>query len=116
MCTFFNIVYLPAIPLTLENGWYSGFFDAKGVIGVDWFRGGFTFKFSDKHLKNVKFFNVFGGDIIFLKTNYGGFMWKITDNFDIIFKYFSQYPLKSSKHTSYLFLLYKFKRNKLIKN
>jgi ubiquinol-cytochrome c reductase cytochrome b subunit len=32
ICEKLNIPYIPAIPLTLDNSWFSGFFDTDGTI------------------------------------------------------------------------------------
>ena len=100
VCMFLKIAFIPAIELTKENAWFSGFFDADGcVTGVMRKRTGnfeMSIRVSNKFAANLNMFEIFGGKVW---TDRTCFEWKIANRLEIegMLKYFARYPSRSHK-------------------
>lgn len=95
-----NIIYPKAI--TIENGWFSGFFDADGTITYSMKNSypQLTISVTNKLLVDViNFKETFGGNIYFDKGQNGYYKWSIQSRTDIDFfkAYLLKYPLFSNK-------------------
>ena len=112
-----NIVYPSSI--TIENGWFSGFFDADGTITYS-IKDGYpqlTISVTNKLLIDViSFKNIFGGNVYFDKGQNGYYKWSIQARTDIDFfkAYLLKYPSYSNKKQR-LFLTDKYYELKAIK-
>ena len=101
VCTVLNINYIPALPLTLTNAWYSGFFDADGTITAKFHTPSptITISVSNKHRIDVEPFLLFNGHIYYSKGLYGHYVWQISSQSDILnmLDYFKIHPSRSHK-------------------
>lgn len=95
-----NIIYPETI--TINNGWFSGFFDADGTITYN-IKNNYpqlTISVTNKLLVDVILFkNIFGGNVYFDKGQNGYYKWSIQSRTDIeTFKgYLLKYPALSNK-------------------
>jgi LAGLIDADG endonuclease len=110
VCTILDIPYLDPIPITSDNAWYAGFFDADGTITAkfDDVSPSITISVSNKLAVDLEHFKIFNGNVYYDKSHYGHYFWIISAKDDIlnICDYFKKHPSHS----------YKFKRLALIKN
>jgi ubiquinol-cytochrome c reductase cytochrome b subunit len=99
ICEVLDIQYIPAIPLTRESAWFTGFFDADGSIVA-----GLTKKYPYISIKatnmtsiDLEPFLIFGGSIN--KSGANCWDWIITHptNIRYMVYYFSKYPSLSHK-------------------
>ena len=101
VCTVLNINYIPAVPLTLTNAWYSGFFDTDGTITAKFNIPSptITISVSNKHRIDVEPFLLFNGNIFYSKGLYGHYVWQISSKSDILnmLDYFKMHPSRSHK-------------------
>lgn len=101
ICEALNITYIPPIPLTLNNAWFSGFFDSNGTIiaKFDVPSPTITIEVSNKHKIDVEPFLIFNGNIKYNKSGYGHYTWSISSQVNIInmLEYFRKNPLRSHK-------------------
>lgn len=105
-----NIIYPSAI--TINNGWFSGFFDADGTITYS-IKNDYpqlTISVTNKLLVDIiRYKNVFGGKVYFDKGQNGYYKWSIQSKTDIDFfkTYLLKYPPLSNKKQR-LFLIDKY--------
>jgi ubiquinol-cytochrome c reductase cytochrome b subunit len=112
VCLVLNISLIYPEPITKNDGWFTGFFDADGTITYS-FKNGYpklTISVSNKlkeNIQNFKFF--FGGNIYFDKAGYGSFKWAIQSKTDIevFLNYLKLVPSRSHKRQR-LFLVKNF--------
>ena len=101
ICDKLNIPYIPAIPLTLDNSWFSGFFDTDGTIRAKFDTPSPTIiiAVANKHKIDVEPFLKFNGNITYSKSGYGHYMWSISSQSDInnMLQYFKVNPSRSHK-------------------
>ena len=99
-------------PITMDNGWFSGFFDADGTITYS-IKNSYpqlTISVTNKLREDVtKFKDIFGGNIYFDKSQNGYYKWSLQARNDINFykDYLLKYPLYSNKKQR-LFLITNF--------
>ncbi len=115
VCSLLNVIIkypYDQVPITKNNGWFSGFFDAVGAINYtikDQYPQ-LTISVTNHLLVDVlDFRNIFNGDIRFDIGRNGYYRWSIQVKDDIyLFKaYLSKYPCKSNKKQR-LFLIDKY--------
>lgn len=101
LCEFYNIPLIQPNPLTLNNGWFSGFFDSKATVEL--FKDSKTsmsleIKHANKYLLNP-LIELYGGEITIFKQE---FIWTADKTSDInqLLEYFRLCPSRSSKHVS----------------
>ena len=105
-----NIVY--PYNITLDNAWFSGFFDADGTITYS-IKNSYpqmTISVTNKLLVDVTpFKDVFGGNIYYDRDKNGYYKWSIQSRKEIesFQSYISKYPSHSNKNKR-LFLIKKF--------
>jgi hypothetical protein len=101
ICDKLNIPYISPIPLTIDNAWYSGFFDSDGTIRAKFDSPSPTviIAVANKHKVDVEPFLVFNGNISYSKSGYGHYMWSISSQSDInnMLQYFKVNPSRSHK-------------------
>lgn len=111
VCSILNITYMKPIPLTINNAWYSGFFDSDGTITAkfDNVSPTITISIANKEKIDVLPFLKFNGNVYYSKSGYGHYIWSISSRSDInnILDYFKKYPSRSHKMAR-LNLIHKF--------
>ena len=102
ICLLLNIPILYPENITLDNGWFSGFFDADGTITYS-IKNGYpqlTISVTNKLLIDIiDFKNIFQGSTYYDKGKNGYYKWSIQSKTDINFfkAYISKYPSRSHK-------------------
>jgi hypothetical protein len=99
-------IYLPNEEIKLidfknSGGWLSGFFEGDGYVNLNSLTYQITLSISQKQiniLENIQ--QIYGGNIYFDKS-WNGYKWEISNKSELIniFKYFSLFPLRSSKNS-----------------
>lgn len=101
VCKLLNIPFIDPFPLTLQNAWYSGFFDSDGCIYAKFNTSSPTIiiSISNKSKVDVEPFLIFNGNVYYDKSGYGHYIWSISSSSDIlnILSYFKVYPSRSHK-------------------
>jgi ubiquinol-cytochrome c reductase cytochrome b subunit len=101
VCSVLNIPYIPPVPLTINNAWYSGFFDADGTITAKFesLSPTITIAVSNKLVSDVEVFLTFGGSVFYSKSGYGHYVWSISGESAInnMLEYFKLNPSRSHK-------------------
>ena len=109
ICNILNITYIPALPLTKANAWFSGFFDAKGRIIAKFDSSSPTIiiSVSNKFRVDLEPFILFNGNIFYSKSISGHYLWTISKKSDILnmLTYFKTYPLRSHKLAKLLLII-----------
>ncbi len=112
VCLSLNIDIIYPSTITINNGWFAGFFDAAGTI-IYYMENNYpqlTISVTNKLLVDViEYKNVFGGNVYFDKGQNGYYKWSIQSITDIdSFKaYLLKYPSLSNKKQR-LFLIDKY--------
>ena len=112
ICSKLGIDIIYPSNLTVNNGWFSGFFDADGTITYS-LKNNYpqmTISVTNKLLVDIiTFKDVFGGNIYYDKGHNGYYKWSIQSKTDIenFLSYLSKYPSYSNKKKR-LFLVNKF--------
>jgi intein/homing endonuclease len=88
--------------ITIENGWFSGFFDADGTITYSMKNSypQLTISVTNKlQVDVISFKHIFGGNVYFDKSQNGYYKWSIQARTDIYFfkAYLLKYPSFSNK-------------------
>jgi len=88
--------------ITIENGWFSGFFDADGTITYSMKNSypQLTISVTNKlQVDVINFKHIFGGNVFFDKSQNGYYKWSIQARTDIDFfkAYLLKYPSLSNK-------------------
>ena len=101
ICSLLDIPYIPAIPLTIDNAWFSGFFDSDGTITAkfDCSSPSITISVSNKLKIDVEPFLIFNGSTYYSKSGHGHYVWSIQSQSDItnMLEYFKLNPSRSHK-------------------
>jgi len=86
VASLLNILVKDPIGLTLNNGWFIGFFDAEGSICYSYDNNipQLTVAVSNKYSHDIEYFKLLGGDIYFSKSGHGHFLWSTQSKQDII--------------------------------
>lgn len=97
VCLRYNISMIYPCKLKFNDGWLSGFFDAKGSIFM--YSYGISITFTDKTRELLQPLTELYGGYICLNKDKNSFIWYITNKEDIlkIGEYFKNYPSTSSK-------------------
>lgn len=116
LCNLYNIKFIYPKPLTIDNNWLSGFFDADGTITINKNNLQLSISISQKTTEILEpLINLFNG-YIYIDNSSNTFKWYLTKKEDIlnILEYFKVYPCYSEKKNR-LFLIYKFYELKNLK-
>nr|YP_009444500.1 hypothetical protein [Kazachstania unispora]APD15123.1 hypothetical protein [Kazachstania unispora] len=102
VCNLLNIKPVQPMSLTIDNGWFMGFFDADGTMNYYYqnMRPQLTISVTNKYLHDVQYFStIFGGNIYYDKSQNGYFKWSINkeDLHMKFYKYHLNNPSKSNK-------------------
>ena len=102
VCLFLDILILYPKTITVDNGWFAGFFDADGTItySIKNDNPQLTISVTNKlYIDVIRFKNAFKGNVYFDKGQNGYYKWSIQAKTDIdYFKaYFLRYPCRSNK-------------------
>lgn len=101
LCVKYGIELKEALPLTYNNGWFSGLLDSDGSIYFNENSGQIFIAISQKNKFLLEpLINIYGGKIYILSPKIEAFKYVIfrkKELFDLIDNYFSKYPLKSKK-------------------
>lgn len=118
VCLILNIPIIFPNNISINNGWFSGFFDADGSISYS-FKNNYpqlTISVSNKLEENIKIFKlIFGGNIYFDKSGYGYFKWTIQSQKDIktFLNYIKIIPSRSHKRQRLFLVAQFYELNKL---
>ena len=108
ICKKADIQYKNPIPLTLNNGWFSGFFDADGTLSYSFANTWpqLEISVSNKKAIDCKVFKYFFNGNIYLDKRCNIYKWVISSEKDILFfyNYLKKYPLQSYKHKRILLI------------
>lgn len=117
VCEKLNIPYIDPTPLTFENAWYAGFFDAEGTVTAkfDSFSPTIIISLSNKLSIDVEPFLIFNGNIYYDKSHYGHYFWIISAKSDILnmCTYFKMNPVRSHKFKRLALIKYFYKLKSL---
>lgn len=114
LCIFLNIPYIEPSPLTVNNAWFSGFFDSDGTITATFNKSNsIRLKATSKYYIDVELFvPVFGGKVYKQPTSYD---WIVNTESNIlpVYNYFTKYNLQSVKNhrVSLIPLFYQYKKS-----
>lgn len=123
LCLNYKISIKDPVPLTNNNGWFSGMFDSEGDISIDTrlnnnlYSYDITISVSQKKKENIIHFeNVFKNEIKYSKEGKGQYIWYVKKKEEVLkmLEYFKNYPSKSIKRLK-LHLVPKFYELKEIK-
>ncbi len=99
LCRHYNIPYILPRVLTHQNGWYSGYYDALGIIDCNGITN-IIMSLSTKHEIDIQLFNTgpfSAGHYTYIKAGYGYYTWSTTDKSTIldIYNYLRLYPSRT---------------------
>ena len=110
LCSFSNNKFIESSPLTVNNGWFSGFFDAKGQISLVW---KYPVPFVHLIIPHKR-----KGELEWYKENFGGnvfndnsqsqlYIWKLETKEEILkfLSYLQKYPSPSYKRRKLLLFI-----------
>lgn len=102
ICVKYNITLNYPSKLTLNNGWFSGFWDAEGSIAIN---AGSNWQLSISASQKTSeiltpLVELFGGYVYIDIGGNGSFKWYLTKKEDILnlIEYFKKYPSRSAKN------------------
>jgi hypothetical protein len=101
LCVKYNIKLKEPLPLTYNNGWFSGFIDSDGSIYFNEKSGQLFISVSQKNkylLEPLQ--QIYGGKIYILSPKIDAFKYTIyrkNEVLNLIDDYFKNYPLKTAK-------------------
>lgn len=87
VCQVLNIYVISPLPLNKSSGWFSGFFDADGTIGITFINSlpRLKIRVSNKLLQDVDWFRLsFGGNIYFDSSQNGYYQWSVESRENIV--------------------------------
>ena len=101
LCVKYDIKFIEPLPLSFNNGWFSGFLDSDGAIYFNENSGQVFISLTQKNKYLLDpLINIYGGKIYILSTKVEAFKYVIfrkEELFNLIDCYFNKYPLKSAK-------------------
>lgn len=99
LCQKYDIVLKFPEKLTINNGWFSGFFDSDGTITINRINYQLSIAVSQKTTDLLNLIvEIFGGNI-YIDNKSSTYKWYISkkENIFIIYDYFQKYPVRSAK-------------------
>lgn len=107
VCSILNLPIIEPIELTINNSWFSGFFDADGSMNF-YFKNKYpqlTISVTNKYYKDVyPYMSIFGGNIYYDRAQNGYYKWSIQSKIDILnfINYISKNPSRTTKFNKIL--------------
>ena len=101
ICVNYAIALKYPEKLTLDNGWFSGFFDADGTVTIKSTNWQLSISASQKTSELLTpLVELFGGYVYIDRGGQGSFKWYVTKKEDILnlIEYFKKYPSRSAKN------------------
>ena len=101
LCVKYGIKFKEPLPLTFDNGWYSGFIDSDGSLYLNEESGQVFISVTQKNryiLEPLQ--NIYGGKIYILSPKTEAFKYTVfrkNELFHLMDNYFNKYPLKTAK-------------------
>ena len=117
ICNKYNIEFIYPKPLTKNNHWLSGFFDADGTVTINKTNLQLSISISQKNVQLLEpLIPLFSGNI-YIDRSSNTFKWYISkkDEILLLIEYFKLYPCYSEKRNR-LFLIPKFYELKDLRN
>ena len=102
ICILLGIEVIEPKRLTIENGWWSGFFDGDGMIEINIKNGDPQLSISvrNKYLIDIEDYKrIFGGSIYFDTSQNGNYKWIISSKKEVLnyVDYIKRYPSRTTK-------------------
>nr|YP_009367924.1 putative LAGLIDADG homing endonuclease [Hazenia capsulata]ARK14903.1 putative LAGLIDADG homing endonuclease [Hazenia capsulata] len=101
LCNHYNILFIEPSLLTLDNAWFSGFFDGDGTLSFSFKKGWpqLVVSVSNKKAIDCLFFQELFGGSISLDKRCNTHKWQLFKKTDIVFfcNYLKKHSLKSIK-------------------
>jgi hypothetical protein len=100
VCTELGIIFKMPDVLDFNHGWFSGFFDAKGIITLSESNSQLIISVTNKLLIDVSYFkDIFEGNNYFDRSQNGYYKWSIQNKKDILYflSYINNCPSRSIK-------------------
>lgn len=102
VCNTLNIPYLCPSSLILRSGWFSGYFDADGIVCLNLFSKfpHISISVTRKYKETVFFFKShFGGRLYFDKSQNGYYTWRVQRKLEVLetLSYFKIFPSRTTK-------------------
>ena len=101
ICVKYDITLNYPEKLTIDNGWFSGFFDADGTITINSSNWQLSISAGQKTSEILTpLVELFGGYVYIDRGGQGSFKWYVTKKEDILnlIEYFKKYPSRSAKN------------------
>jgi hypothetical protein len=102
LCAHYDVPFVQPYKLSLDDAWFSGFFDAAGTISFCFKKGWpqLVLSVSNKKSIDCTFFQRQFGGRIRLDSRYNTHKWELFKKADILsfYDYLKLYPLKGWKH------------------
>ena len=101
ICVKYDITLNNPKKLTLNNGWFSGFFDADGTITINNSNWQLSISAGQKTSEILTpLVELFGGYVYIDRGGHGSFKWYVTKKEEIVklIDYFKKYPSRSAKN------------------
>jgi hypothetical protein len=117
ICDKYDMTLIYPTNLTLNNGWFSGFFDADGTVTINKTNTQLSITATQKTSEILKpLVDIFGGNIYIDRSTHQSFKWYVSKEEEILnlIEYFKLYPARSEK-SKRLHLINKFYELKKMK-
>lgn len=117
LCNLLGITYIPPVPLTINNAWFAGMFDADGCLSANFGQTSprITATITQKYEIDTKDFSIFGGYTID-RGSENHYRWQTNKESDVIMlcNYFDSCPILSHKSSRVTWVhdFYKFRNLK----
>ena len=101
ICVKYDITLKYPEKLTLNNGWFSGFFDAYGSVSINSSTWQLSISAGQKTSEILTpLVELYGGYVYIDRGGQGSFKWYVTKKEDILnlIEYFKKYPSRSAKN------------------
>lgn len=103
ICLKYNIILIWPKPLSYDNNWFSGFFDADGTITINASNNNYQLSISVSQKTTellTPLINLYGGYVYIDRGTHQSFKWYITKREDILklIQYFKNNPSRSLKN------------------
>lgn len=96
----FNIAF-KSFDFSINNAWFSGFFEGNGYINLNRSNFQITFSVSQKNRSILQLIQKYFDGLIIYDKSWNGYSWYANSKDDLIFlfEYFTMYPMYSNKNS-----------------